>query len=156
MSYKWNLSYFSTIIIPFDEFGISHVMDKCLCAMFGFHLGIVHVSKDDGYGANNNVIRFIYDFPIIGDLSLKWRVSFERFTLSQFSNSWSPASSITPKEYPWRSMWRWSLAYWEMPFTLHVQCSTLQKSTIRFCAIRIITKPTSIGVLVPTYSKLWS
>jgi hypothetical protein len=34
--------------------------------------------------------------------------------LSQFSNSWSPTSSITPKEYPWRSMWRWSLAYWEL------------------------------------------
>ncbi len=23
--------------IPIDEFGISHVIDKCLCAMFSFH-----------------------------------------------------------------------------------------------------------------------
>jgi hypothetical protein len=41
------------------------------------------------------------------------------------------------------------------PLMLHVQCSTLQKSTKHFCAIKIITKPTSIGVLTPTYSRLW-
>jgi len=30
-----------------DKFGISHVIKKCLCAMFDFHLGTMHVSKDD-------------------------------------------------------------------------------------------------------------
>jgi len=43
-----------------DDFGILHVIEKCLCVMFGFHLGTVHVSKDETYDDNNNVIRFIY------------------------------------------------------------------------------------------------
>jgi hypothetical protein len=64
------------LIIPFDEFGISHVIDKCLCTMFGFDLGTIHISKDDVYDANNNVIISIYQVPIIGDLSLEWRVNF--------------------------------------------------------------------------------
>jgi hypothetical protein len=43
-------------IVPFDEFGISHVTEKCMCAMIGFHLRTVHVSKNDAYDANDNVI----------------------------------------------------------------------------------------------------
>jgi hypothetical protein len=39
---------------------------------------------------------------------------------------------------------------------LHVQCSTLQKSTKHSCATRVIANPTSIGVLALTYSRLWS
>jgi hypothetical protein len=46
--------------LPTKDFGISHVIEECLCVMFGFHLGIVHVSKDEGYDDNNNVIRSIY------------------------------------------------------------------------------------------------
>ncbi len=30
-----------------NEFGMSHVIEKCLCAMFDFHLRIVHASKND-------------------------------------------------------------------------------------------------------------
>jgi hypothetical protein len=41
------------------------------------------------------------------------------------------------------------------PLMSHVQCFALQKPTKHFCATRIITKPTSIGVLAPTYSRLW-
>jgi hypothetical protein len=37
------------------------------------------------------------------------------------------------------------------PPTSHVQCSTLQKSTKHSFVIKIITKPTSISVLAPTY-----
>jgi len=37
----------------------------------------------------------------------------------------------------------------------HVQCFALQKSTKHSCVTRIITEPTSIGVLAPTYSRLW-
>jgi hypothetical protein len=48
------------LIIPTNNFGISHVIDKCLCAMFGFHPIIVHVSKDKAYDDNNNVIKSIY------------------------------------------------------------------------------------------------
>ncbi len=39
--------------------------------MFGFHLGIVHVSKDKAYDDNNNVIRSIYQVPILGDFGLE-------------------------------------------------------------------------------------
>jgi hypothetical protein len=31
-----------------------------LCAMFGFHYGPIHVSKDEAYDDNNNVIWSIY------------------------------------------------------------------------------------------------
>jgi hypothetical protein len=62
------------LIVPFNEFGVSHVTKKCLCAMFGFHLEIIHVSKDDAYDANNNVIKSIYQVLVIGDLGLEWRV----------------------------------------------------------------------------------
>jgi hypothetical protein len=37
----------------------------------------------------------------------------------------------------------------------HVQCFALQKSTKHSCVTKIITKPTSIGVLAPTYLGLW-
>jgi hypothetical protein len=43
-----------------DNFRISHVIKKCLYAMFGFHFGTLHVSKDEAYDDNNNVIRSIY------------------------------------------------------------------------------------------------
>ncbi len=59
------------LIVPFDKFGISHATKKCLCVMFNFHVGAVHVSKDDAYDSNNNVIRSIYQIPVIGDLSLE-------------------------------------------------------------------------------------
>jgi hypothetical protein len=40
--------------------GLGKSLLWCLCAMFGFHPKIVHVSKDDAYDANNNVIKSIY------------------------------------------------------------------------------------------------
>jgi hypothetical protein len=67
--------------IPFDEFGILHVTKKCLCIMFSFHARVVHVYKDDAYDANNNVIRSIYQVPVIGDLSLEWKVNFKKFRI---------------------------------------------------------------------------
>jgi hypothetical protein len=62
------------LIIPSNEFGISHVTKKCMCAMFDFHPRTIHVSKDDAYDANNNVIRFIYQVLVIGDLNLELKV----------------------------------------------------------------------------------
>jgi hypothetical protein len=49
--------------------------------MFSFHLGTMHVSKDDAYDANNNVIRSIYQVLIIGDFNLQWRVNTKRFRI---------------------------------------------------------------------------
>jgi hypothetical protein len=69
------------LIGPSKKFGISHVIEKCLCAMFGFHPRMVHVPKDDAYDANNNIIRSIYQVPVIVDLSLEWRVNVERFKI---------------------------------------------------------------------------
>jgi hypothetical protein len=43
-----------------DNLGISHVIEKCPCAMFGFQLGTMHISKDDAFDDNNNVTRSIY------------------------------------------------------------------------------------------------
>jgi hypothetical protein len=44
-------------IVPTNNFGILHVIEKCLCAMFGLHLGIIHVSKDETYDDNNHYNR---------------------------------------------------------------------------------------------------
>jgi hypothetical protein len=48
------------LIVLVDEFGILYVIKKCLCAMFDFHPRTIHVSKDDAYDANKNVIISIY------------------------------------------------------------------------------------------------
>jgi hypothetical protein len=42
-----------------------------MCAMFGFHRRTIHVSKDDEYDANNNVIRYICQVSVIGDVGLE-------------------------------------------------------------------------------------
>ncbi len=42
------------------------------------------------------------------------------------------------------------------PLTLHVQCSTLQKSTKHSCVTRIIAKQTFISVPTLIYLRLWS
>jgi hypothetical protein len=69
------------LIVLADNFRILHVIEKCLCAMFGFHSGIVHVSKDETYDDNNNVIRSIYQVPVLGDFSLEWKVNGGRFRI---------------------------------------------------------------------------
>jgi hypothetical protein len=69
------------LIVLADNFRILHVIEKCLCAMFGFHSGIVHVSKDEAYDDNNNVIRSIYQVPVLGDFSLEWKVNCVRFRI---------------------------------------------------------------------------
>jgi hypothetical protein len=45
-----------TILI--DDFGIMHVIEKYLCAMFGFQLGTVDNTCDD------NVIEYVYQIPL--------------------------------------------------------------------------------------------
>jgi hypothetical protein len=47
-----------------------HETKICLCAMFGFLLGYVHVSKDVAYGDNNVVINSIYQVPSSGPQGL--------------------------------------------------------------------------------------
>ncbi len=69
------------LIVPTNDFGISHVIEKCLCAMFGFHSGIVHVSKDKMYDDNNNVIRSIYQVLALGDFRFEWRVNARKFRI---------------------------------------------------------------------------
>jgi hypothetical protein len=39
-----------------DDFRIARFIEKCLGAIFGFQIGIVHILKDNVYGDNNNVI----------------------------------------------------------------------------------------------------
>ncbi len=59
--------------IPTNDFGISHMSQKNVCVMFGFHPKTIHVSKDEAYDDNNNVIRSIYQVPISGDFGLEWK-----------------------------------------------------------------------------------
>lgn len=46
------------LIILDNKFGILHVIEKCLRAMFNFRPRTMHV-KENAYDVNNNVIRFI-------------------------------------------------------------------------------------------------
>jgi len=68
-----------TILV--DNSGISYVTRKCLCVMFGFHLRIFYVSKDEMYDDNNNLIRSIYQVLVFGDFGLEWRVNAGRFKI---------------------------------------------------------------------------
>jgi hypothetical protein len=46
-------------IFPY-AYGVLSITKKCLFVMFGLESRIVHISKDDAYDDNNNVIKFIY------------------------------------------------------------------------------------------------
>jgi hypothetical protein len=63
------------LIVHTNNFGILHVKKKCLCVMFGFHMGIVHVSKDEMYDDDNDVIKSIYHVLFLGDFGLEWKVN---------------------------------------------------------------------------------
>jgi len=49
--------------------------------MFGFHLGTIHVSKNEKYDDNNNVIKYIYQVLVLGDFGLESRVNVWRFKI---------------------------------------------------------------------------
>jgi hypothetical protein len=48
------------LIILVDGIDTIVVYKNCLCAMFGFQLGSLHISKDATYDANNNVSNSMY------------------------------------------------------------------------------------------------
>jgi hypothetical protein len=58
-----------------NDFGIAHIIERCLCVMFGFQPGIVHISKDDAYDDNNNVTIIVYQVSIIITPGLKWTLN---------------------------------------------------------------------------------
>jgi putative sterol carrier protein len=62
-----------TMLLADEKF--VQVTKKCLCAMFGFLLGSIHVSKDAMYKDNNVVISSIYQVPSSGRQGLQWMVS---------------------------------------------------------------------------------
>jgi len=64
-----------------DDYGIAHVIEKCLYAMFGFQLGTMHISKDNAYDDNNNVIRFVYQTPLSSAQGLEWSLHVRRFEI---------------------------------------------------------------------------
>jgi hypothetical protein len=43
-----------------DDLIIFHFIEKCPCAMFGFQLGNVHISKDNAFDDNNDITISIY------------------------------------------------------------------------------------------------
>jgi hypothetical protein len=47
-----------TMLVGDEKF--VQAMEKCICTMFSFLLGSIHVSKDVAYGNNNVVISSIY------------------------------------------------------------------------------------------------
>jgi Tat protein secretion system quality control protein TatD with DNase activity len=69
------------LIVYVDNFGVLHVIEKCLYVMFGFHPRNVHVSKDEVYDHNNNVIRSIYQVIVFGDFGLEWKLNARSFRI---------------------------------------------------------------------------
>jgi hypothetical protein len=57
-----------TMLVGDEEF--VQVTKKCLCTLFGFMLGSIHVSKDVAYENNNVVINSIYQVPSFGPQGL--------------------------------------------------------------------------------------
>jgi len=43
-----------------NDLRIFHLIEKCPCAMFGFQLGIMHISKDNAFDDNNDITISIY------------------------------------------------------------------------------------------------
>jgi hypothetical protein len=73
-------------------FRIAHVILKCLCAMFGFQLGIMHTFKDNVYDDNNNVIKFVYQALVSTSQGLEWTLNIRKFNIigeNLPKNSWN-------------------------------------------------------------------
>jgi hypothetical protein len=68
------------------------VFEKCLCAMFGFQLGSLHMSKDATYDVNNNVSSLVYQMLIATTQGQEWVVS------SRFTRLWMTMSLFIPKK----------------------------------------------------------
>jgi hypothetical protein len=60
------------LTIPTNEFGISQMTKKCLCAMFDLQSNTIHISKDDAYDDNNSVTTSIYQVPMNASQGLEW------------------------------------------------------------------------------------
>jgi len=52
-------------ILGYNDLGVSHVIEKCLCATFEFQPRTMHISKDNAFDDDNNVTMFVYQvsFP---------------------------------------------------------------------------------------------
>ncbi len=51
-----------TIIV--DNLGMAIIFKHCLCIMFVFQLGSLHISKDFSYDSNNFVLSSLYQIPM--------------------------------------------------------------------------------------------
>jgi hypothetical protein len=49
--------------------------------MFGFQLGIVHISKDIVYNDNNNAFRIVYQVSITTTQGLEWSFNTGKFSI---------------------------------------------------------------------------
>ncbi len=49
--------------------------------MFGFQFATMHTSKDNVYGGNNNVIKFVYQTLVTTTQGLEWTLNIEKFNI---------------------------------------------------------------------------
>jgi hypothetical protein len=66
-----------TILI--DGIDITIVIEKCLCVMFSFQHGSLHIFKDAAYDANNNISSSVYQISIATIQGQEWVVSSRRY-----------------------------------------------------------------------------
>ncbi len=57
------------------------LIKKCLCAMFGFLLGSIHISMDTTRDDKNIITNGIYQLPLFGSHGLYWLVTISRYRI---------------------------------------------------------------------------
>jgi hypothetical protein len=64
----------SELTIMVDNLGMTSMSKQCLCAMFLFELGFLHISKDVSYDYNNLVLNLVYQIPVTSSQGGQWVV----------------------------------------------------------------------------------
>jgi hypothetical protein len=61
---KFHATKQSNLTIMVDDSRMTVVFEHCLCIMFAFQLGSLHISKDNLYDSNNFVSSSLYHIPM--------------------------------------------------------------------------------------------
>jgi Na+/H+ antiporter NhaA len=54
----------SELTIMVNNSKTTSMFEQCLCVMFSFQLGSLHISKDVSYDSNNLVLNLVYQIPL--------------------------------------------------------------------------------------------
>jgi hypothetical protein len=67
--------------IMVDDSRTTSISEQCLCTMFSFQLGSLHISKDVSYDSNNFIVNSVYLIPMTSLRGRWWVVGVGIITL---------------------------------------------------------------------------